>query len=116
MTEQNPNELLAALSTLLNQASATAPLTTTPTGQGLGMAGPGPTAIRGISVPVKIKVGNGSLRTYVELGPEAVTSQAAFMAALEQVERTVGPLDIWESSRDSGLGGNRYGSHGGFRR
>lgn len=115
MNEQTPNDLLTTLSALLTQASANAPLTT-PASQGLGLAGPGSTAIRGISVPVKIKVGNGSLRTYVDLGPEAVTSQAAFAAALEQVERTVGPLDIWESREDSGLGGSRYGGRGGFRR
>ncbi|MDS4029474.1 MAG: hypothetical protein RKO66_05325 [Candidatus Contendobacter sp.] len=113
MTEQTPQDLLQAMSALLQQTQA--PLTAQP--QGLGLAAPaGGNPIKGIAVPVKIKIGGGSLRTYVALGAEAVASQAAFNAALEAVERIVGPLDIWESREDSGLGGSRYSGRGGFRR
>lgn len=77
----------------------------------------GGSPIKGIAVPVKIKIGNGSLRTYVALGADAVASQAAFQAALDVVERIVGPLDIYESREDSGLGGGRgYGNRGWYRR
>lgn len=117
MTEQNPQELLNTMTALLQQATGT--ISAQP--QGLHQAQAGGSPIKGIAVPVKIKIGNGSLRTYVALGADAVASQAAFQAALDVVERIVGPLDIYESREDSGLGGGRggyggYGNRGWYRR
>lgn len=117
MNDQTPQDLLSAMNALLQQATTQAPGIAATPSQGLGLAQQtGGTPIKGIAVPVKIKIGSGSLRTYVALGAEAVVSQAAFQAALDAVERIVGPLDIWESREDSGLGGGRSYGRGGYRR
>lgn len=115
MTEQTQQDLLNAMTALLQQANVQAPGIAASPSQGLGLAQQtAGNPIKGIAVPVKIKIGTGSLRTYVALGAEAIASQAAFQAALDAVERTVGPLDIWENREESGLGGGRSYGRGGF--
>ena len=117
MNEQTPQDLLNAMTTLLQQAGSQTPIGATPAQPGLGLAQTGAAnVIQGISVPVKISMGNGSLRVYVSLGAEACANQQAFNTALDAVERLVGPLDIWGGNEGQGLGGSRSYGQRGYRR
>lgn len=116
MTEQTPEQLLQAMTTLLQQAGTQPPLGTTPTRTGLGISQTANSGgyITGISIPVKVPMNGGSLRVYVALSAEACANQQAFDNALDEVERVVGTLDIWEKRNEAGLGNNRSYSRGGY--
>ncbi|MDS4026128.1 MAG: hypothetical protein RKO25_03920 [Candidatus Contendobacter sp.] len=116
MTEQTPQELLAAMTALLQQAGTQPPLgtTTARTGLGISQTANSGSYITGISIPVKVQMGGGSLRVYVALSAEACANQKAFEAALSEVERVVGPLDIWEKRNEAGLGSGKSYSRGAY--
>lgn len=117
MTEQSPQDLLNAMTALLQQAGAQTPLGATSAQPGLGLTQPvAANVIKGIAVPVKVPMGNGNMRVYVSLGAEACANQQAFNAALDAVERTVGPLDIWGGDERQGLSNGRNYGQRGYRR
>ena len=81
---------------------------------------PGPAHITGVMVPVKIPYQGGNIKCMFALPPEAASSPAALMAALDALAAAGLPLDIWQPSgnqQGGGWSGNRGGyNNGGYRR
>lgn len=108
MNEQTPQDLLNAMTALLQKAS-----TPNAPPQPAGWAQPQPTAalVQGVGVPVKVSRGRGTLRLYLWLPAECASSPTALNAALDQLESTGIPLDVWEQ-KESGWGGSSYSNRG----
>jgi len=118
MTEQTPEQLLAAMNSLLAKASSSG----APSAATGGWAQPQPTPsamVQGVGVPVKIGRGRGNLKIILWLPAECASSPTALNAALDQLESAGVPLDIWEPKDGGGNGwggGSSYGNRGGWRR
>lgn len=100
MSEQN--ELLAAMNALLAKTSATP----TPAATGWSQPQPAPALVQGVGVPVKVNRGRGTLRLYLWLPAECASSPAALNAALDQLESSGIPLDVYEPRESGWQGGN----------
>lgn len=105
MSEQNQQDLLAAMNALLAKASAPSAQTTTGWSQ---PAPAGPAMVQGIGVPAKITRGRGTLKITLWLPAECASSPAALNAALDQLEAAGIPLDVWEP-KESGWGNTSRG-------
>lgn len=119
MSETTPDPTQAALAELLRQIQAQAS-----SAQPAGWSKPADSLpIAGVAVPIKVTTPKGEIRCYLSLGPEAITSPDAFMAALERLDAMGFPLDTWQP-RESGWSGgsgsrgswNRDNRGGGWRR
>lgn len=103
MSEQTPQDLLNAMNALLAKASANAAPAVTgwnqPTTQAAAM-------VQGVGVPAKISRGRGTLKIILWLPAECAASPAALNAALDRLEESGIPLDVWEP-KESGWNGNR---------
>ena len=83
----------------------------------------GGSAVTGISIPAKYRIGGGTIKLLIHFGPDALASQEAFHNALEEVDAAF-ELDIWKDSykkngfgSKGGYGNNGYGNNnGGGRR
>lgn len=113
MTEQTPEQLLAAMNALLAKAGAPS---AAPQPSGWAQPQPQPAAlVQGVGVPVKIGRGRGNLKITLWLPAECASSPTALNAALDQLENAGIPLDVWEpkesgwGSGSSGWSGNRSG-------
>lgn len=82
------------------------------------------TPIQGVAVPIKVQTPKGSLRLYLQLGPEVAANPESIMAAIQALDAQGYPLDTWQpqgsggwGSGNSGGGGwNRGNGGGGWRR
>lgn len=72
----------------------------------------------GVSVPIKVETGKGSLRCYISLPPEVLSSEDSFMEAIGRLIEMGLPVDIYEgrSNYGGGGGGGGGGWGGGQRR
>jgi len=69
--------------------------------------------VLGVNVPIKVDLGGGcSIRCYVLLPPEAMTSMDALENALRTLRDKGLPLDIYERREGWGRGNDRGGDRG----
>lgn len=69
----------------------------------------------GVSIPIKVETGKGSLRCYISLPPEVLASEDSFMEAIGRLIEMGLPVDIYEGRGGYG-GGQGNGWGGGQRR
>ncbi|MGH8506985.1 MAG: hypothetical protein ACRD1M_06825 [Terriglobales bacterium] len=110
-TMQTTNELAAAIAEAFAQRQGMMPAA--PQAQGWApVAAPAPVAAHGLLVPLKLQTPAGTVRCYLQLGPEAATPQGA-QAAITALMQMGAPLDAWQPRETDGNGGGGWGRGGG---
>lgn len=64
-------------------------------------------AVQAVSIPVKVDTRDGSVRCYVQFGPEAAASEDTLADAIEQLWDAGFEVDAWRQSRGRDRGGRR---------
>ena len=64
---------------------------------------------QGMAVPIKVQTPKGSLRLYLQFGPEAAASPDSIMGLIQALDAQGYPLDTWQKSSD-------WGTSGGWKR
>lgn len=73
---------------------------------------PAVTGFLGVSVPIKVQTPRGSVRAYISLPPEVLSSPEGFLDAIARLVDMGIPVDIYEN-RSGGEGGGWKGNNSG---
>lgn len=101
------------LAALIAAQQANAPTTAQPGGWGQPAQSMPPKPV-GVAIPIKVDTPQGSVRTYIQYGHEAIESPQALLAVINALMQAGYPVDAWVPRQQGGYGGGR-GGYGGSR-